>query len=359
MNILFINHRDLRHPLAGGAEEYLFQIAKRLARRGHNVAVLAERPPGAPPQEDIDGVTVVRRGGFATLHIYAPIYVKKHGKKYDVVVDNVAHVFPFLSSLFARKTAAIIHHINGPVLLKTAPLPAALAGIAAEVITPRLYKTIITVSPSTRDMLMRLGARQVHIVPNGVDHQTYKPGSKSPTPLVVWLNRFVSYKNPQDAVKIFTQVKKDAPEARFVMVGGGPLLEKIKRLAAQTAPFIEFTGRVSTETKVRLLQEAWACLYTSDVEGFGLGILEAAACETPCVAYNVPGVKDAIIHRKTGLLVPHRDTKTAAAALTEILKNDQLRKSLAQAAHQYANQFDWDKSAEKLENILSTLITES
>ena len=357
MNILFINHRDPRHPLAGGAEEYLFQIAKRLAKRGHDVTVLAERPQGAPPQEEIDGVAVLRSGGFVTLHIYAPLYVKKHGRKYDVVVDNIAHVFPFLSPLFAKKTAAIIHHINGPVLLKTAPLPAALAGIVAEKITPQLYNTIITVSPSTKDMLLRLGARQVHIVPNAVDHQTYKPGSKSPIPLVVWINRFAPYKNPQDAVKIFTQVKKVVPEARFVMVGGGPLLEKTKKLAANVAPFIEFTGRVSTETKVKLLQEAWACLYTSDVEGFGLGILESAACETPCVAYNVPGVRDAIIHRKTGLLVPHRDTKTAATTLTEILRNDQLRKSLAQAARQYANQFNWDKSAEKLENILSTLIT--
>jgi len=116
---------------------------------------------------------------------------------------------------------------------------------------------------------------------------------------------------------------------------------KNEKLAAKVAPFIEFTGRVSTETKVRLIQEAWACLYTSDIEGFGLGILEGAACETPCVAYNVPGVRDAVIHGKTGLLVPHRDTKAAAAALAEILRNDQLRKSLAQAARQYANQFNW------------------
>jgi glycosyltransferase involved in cell wall biosynthesis len=204
-------------------------------------------------------------------------------------------------------------------------------------------------------MLMRLGARQVHIVPNAVDHKTYRPGPKSPTPLVVWINRFVPYKNPQDAVKIFAQVKKEVPETHFVMVGGGPLLKKTKKLAAKTAPFIEFTGRISTETKVKLLQEAWACLYTSDVEGFGLGILEAAACQTPCVAYDVPGVRDAITHGKTGLLVPHRDIKAAAATLTEILRNDQLRKSLAEAARQYANQFDWDKSTEKMEKILSSL----
>jgi hypothetical protein len=102
VNILFINHRALQHPSAGGAEEYLFQITKRSARRGHDVTVLAERPPGAPPQGEIDGVTVVRRGGFATLHIYAPLYVKKHGRKYDVVVDNIAHVFTLLGLLFAK-----------------------------------------------------------------------------------------------------------------------------------------------------------------------------------------------------------------------------------------------------------------
>jgi len=231
-----MNHRDPRHPSAGGAEEYLFQIAKRLAKRGHDVTVLAERPQGAPPQEEIDGVTVLRSGGFVTLHIYAPLYVKKHGRKYDVVVDNIAHVFPFLSSLFAKKTAAIIYHINGLVLLKTAPLPAALAGIIAEKITPRLYKTIITISPSTKDILLRLGARQVHVVPVAVDHQTYKPGSKSPIPLVVWINRFVPYKNPQDAVKIFAQVKKDVPEARFVYDRRRTSPRKNQKTSRQSCP---------------------------------------------------------------------------------------------------------------------------
>jgi len=45
-----------------------------------------------------------------------------------------------------------------------------------------------------------------------------------------------------------------SPEARFVMVGGGLLLEKTKKLAAKVPPFIESTGRVSTDTKVILLQ---------------------------------------------------------------------------------------------------------
>jgi glycosyltransferase involved in cell wall biosynthesis len=357
MNMLIINHRDPRHPYAGGAEELLLQIAKRLVKRGHHITWLSERPPQTPSTEEIDGIKIIRKGGFITLHIYSLQYISKNVKKYDIIIDSIGHVFPFLSNILTKKSIAIVYHVNGPVLFRTTIVPVALTGIIAEALTPKIYKLIITISPSTKERLLKLGAKQVYVVPPAVDHQVYKPGSISPTPLVVWINRFVPYKNPQDAIKIFAEVKKEVPEARFVMIGGGPLLERTKNLAAKVAPFIEFTGRVSTETKVRLLQEAWACLYTSDVEGFGLGILEGAACETPCVAYNVPGVRDAIIHRKTGLLVPHRDTNAAAAALTEILRNDQLRKSLAQAARRYANQFNWDKSAEKLENILSTLIT--
>jgi len=45
-----------------------------------------------------------------------------------------------------------------------------------------------------------------------------------------------------------------SPEARFVMVSRGLLLEKTKKLAAKVAPFIEFIGRVPTDTKVKLLQ---------------------------------------------------------------------------------------------------------
>ena len=353
MNILFINHRDPRHPSAGGAEEYLFQIARRLVKRGHDVTILAERPPGTPHEEAMQGVKIIRKGGFATLHIHALRHLQKHRDKYDAVVENIGHVFPFLTPLLRGDSIAIIHHVNGTYLFKIAPPPVALAGLLAESTTPKIYRTIITVSPSTRERLLALGAKNVNVAPPGVDHQIYKPGPKSPTPLIIWINRFAPYKNPQDAVKIFAEVKKKVPETHFVMIGGGPLLEKTEKIAAKIAPFIQFTGRVPTHVKVKLLRQAWACLYTSDVEGFGLGILEAAACETPCVAYNVPGVRDAIIHGTTGLLVPHRDTKTAAEALTEIIKNNKLRQELAQAAHRHAKQYNWEKTTDKIEKILT------
>jgi len=83
------------------------------------------------------------------------------------------------------------------------------------------------------------------------------------------------------------------------------------------------------------------------VDGFGLVILEVVAYESPSMAYNGPGVRDATNYLRTWLLVQHRDTKTATTALTEILRNNQLWESLTQATRQYANQFNWDKSTEK------------
>ncbi|MCU7787788.1 glycosyltransferase family 4 protein [Pyrobaculum sp. 3827-6] len=355
MRILFVGHRDPKHPAAGGAEEYVFQIAKRLAAKGYDVTILAERPDGLPATEVLDGVKIVRKGGFATLHLYAPLYVSRH--EYDVVVDNVAHVFPFASPLFTKaRTVAIIHHINGPAIRKVMPLPLAPAGALAEKMHPKIYKIIVAPSRFTKEELVKLGAREeaVHVVPPGVDHEIYRPGPKAEKPTIVWINRFVRYKNPDHAIKAFALVKKQVPDAHMIMIGGGPLLQKTQQLAQRLGLDIEFTGRVALEKKVEYLQRAWVCLYTSEIEGFGLVTLEAAASGTPCVGYAVGGLREGIKDGETGYLVSKGDITRLANIVTRILIDRQLLDKLSRNSIEYAKKYSWDTSAERFESILST-----
>ncbi|MFP6626753.1 MAG: glycosyltransferase, partial [Deltaproteobacteria bacterium] len=58
--ILVINERDLRNPLAGGAEVHVFEIFKRLVARGHQVTLLAASFKGAAREEDVEGIRVCR-----------------------------------------------------------------------------------------------------------------------------------------------------------------------------------------------------------------------------------------------------------------------------------------------------------
>ena len=62
-------------------------------------------------------------------------------------------------------------------------------------------------------------------------------------------------------------------------------------------------GRVSEARKSQLLRESWLLVHAAEHEGWGLAILEAGVCETPSLAYRVPGVRDAVVDRVTGVLV--------------------------------------------------------
>lgn len=353
MDVLFINHRDMKHPQAGGAEEYIRQIGVRLVNRGYRVYMLVEKFAGLSSRESYDGIVYIRRGNFVTLYFHSALFVKRHGRRFDVIVDNNAHIFPFASTVFSsRPVVAIFHHIFGEVLRQAVPGYVYPFARLAEAVGPRLYRTIVVPSHSTKIALSRRGVDEsrIHIVPPAVDHEVFRPGPKSPIPTVVWINRFVKYKRPDHAVLIFKRLRELVPEVRVFMVGHGPAFKEVKELARRIAPFIQFTGYIDISKKVKLLQEAWACLYTSTVEGFGLAVLEANACGTPCVGYDVPGLRDAIRHGETGLLVPYGDVEEAARALAKLLES---WKAYSQRAVEYARSFSWEKSTDIFEKILT------
>jgi O-antigen/teichoic acid export membrane protein len=86
--ILVFNWRDTNHVFAGGAEVYMHELAKRWIRAGHKVTLFCGNDGNNPRYEIIDGVEVIRRGGFYFVYIWAFLYyMLKFKGKYDVVID--------------------------------------------------------------------------------------------------------------------------------------------------------------------------------------------------------------------------------------------------------------------------------
>jgi len=360
MRVLWINHRDPKHPQAGGAEVRMYEIARRLVKMGHEVTVISEKVDGLPIEDNIEGVRVRRMGGRATIHILAPLYVKKHGHQYDVIIDDVAHAVPWYSQL-ATKTPVVaqIHHIHQEILHMELPKPLALIVGKAEK-TVKIYKQFIAVSPSTkRELVERFGISpsRVAVVPNGVDHEKYKPGPKEPIPTVLWVGRLKRYKNPHHALLAFRAVKREVPDARLVIIGAGEEEPEMRRLAKRLGlTDVHFLGKVPEEEKVKWMQKAWVLISTSAKEGWGLTVTEAAACKTPAVAYDVPGFRDAVKHMKTGILVELGRVDKLAEAVSLLLTNDKLRETLAENAYKYAQSFDWRHTASRFLRVLASLI---
>src|SRR5256885_14406058 len=104
MNIIWVNHRDPRHPQAGGAEVHLREVAKRLVKKGCGVTLISEKFPGSKEEELIDGIKVLRRGGRLGIHLKAPLLVRRLAKDADIVVDDIAHAVPWWSRFVTKRS---------------------------------------------------------------------------------------------------------------------------------------------------------------------------------------------------------------------------------------------------------------
>jgi glycosyltransferase involved in cell wall biosynthesis len=90
----------------------------------------------------------------------------------------------------------------------------------------------------------------------------------------------------------------------------------------------------------------------SPKEGWGIANLEAAACGTPTVASDSPGLRDSVQHGRTGFLVPHGDVAALADRIRALLENPAERERMGREARAFAETFSWDASAERMLEVL-------
>jgi len=350
MKILWINHRDPKHPQAGGAETRLYEIARRLVEMGHQVTVLCEKVKGLPGEDIIEGIKIKRINDKTLIHLLAPLYVKKHGHKYDVIIDDIAHAVPWYSPLMTKTPViAQIHHIHQDVVYIELSKPLAWIISLAERTITKVYQHFIAVSQSTKEELAnRLGIdpSKITVVPNGTDPKKYRPGPKDPKPTILWVGRMKKYKNLDHLLIAYKAVKQEVPDAQLVIIGTGDQEQRMRKLAEETKlKDAYFLGKASEEEKIKWMQRAWMIISTSTIEGWGITITEAMTCGTPAIAYNVPGLRDSVKHMETGVLVVPGNIKQLAKTITHLLTNHELRNRFAENAYKHAQQYSWDKTA--------------
>ena len=114
---------------------------------------------------------------------------------------------------------------------------------------------------------------------------------------------------------------------------------------------------MSEAEKLALLRRSWAIALASPKEGWGLTNVEAAACGTPVVASNSPGIRESVVNDSTGFLVPHGDVDALAGAMNRIANSRDLVESMGVKARAFAESFTWDKAATETEAHLREVLT--
>ena len=356
-SILILNLRDPTHPQAGGAETYLFEMAKRWVTLGNDVEWLTASYKGAERNAMLDGVRITRVGNAVTVYGAVPLeYLRNFRDRFDVIVDSENGI-PFFSPLFSLKTKiCVMHHVHQRVFRAHLPFPVSeiFAWIERKVM-PLVYSgsQFVAVSDDTRSEMeqLRISKTPIEVVRNGVDPRLL-PGEKATAPTVLYLGRLKAYKRVDLLIRAFARVLASVPDAVLMIAGAGDAKEQLVQLVNELGLHskVSFEGYVDDRRKRELLQQAWVYVSASEMEGWGISVTEANACGTPAVAFAVPGLREAIIANVNGLLVP--DGQDLSRAITSLLSDHELRERLERGALERARTLSWDRSAEDLLEII-------
>ncbi len=368
MDILILNWKDVKNPEAGGAEIIAFELAKRLVKDGNSVTFFSRSFPGAPSDEMLDGIKIIRKGGIVSVYLHAYFYYRRLRQKPDRVIEMINTICWFTPFYIAKdKRCAYLNQLANEVWYYEFILPLAVFGYIFERIEYLFYKTtqFICYSKSTKDDLIGYGipSENIFIFRIGIDHKRYvSSSSKNKDPLFIFVARLVPMKRADLCVQAMQYVVKKCPEAQLAIIGRGKLeipLEKYvkKHNLSDQVTFVTknnfFISKNVNDSKVKLMQKAWALVLPSIKEGWGLVVTEAGACATPAIVSNVTGLKDSVIANKTGIILSNRPTpQELANAMLQLIENKSLRQSLSINAHQYAQEFTWERSYQEFKRII-------
>lgn len=370
MNILLVNWQDQENPHAGGAEIHLFEIFGRLAAAGHRVRLVCSGWPGADPRATIAGIEVERVGGRDSFALRGRGAVRRaiRAERPDVLVEDINKLPLFLTLGTDLPFCAIVPHLFGATAFHEASWPVAATVWTAELPMPRLYGRAAwhAISESTRDDLVARGVRpgRVRVIHPGVDSARFTPasgGARTAAPSFLYVGRLKRYKGIALAIEALAAARRTRPDIRLDVAGTGDYRAELERLAESLGQqdAITFHGFVSEAQKLALLRGAWANVFPSPKEGWGITVVEAAACGTPSLASDSPGLRDSVRHGQTGFLVPHGDVDALAARMLELAGDPALVARLGAAARCFAEGLSWERAAAETADHLEDTITGS
>jgi glycosyltransferase involved in cell wall biosynthesis len=366
VKILVTNWQDLRNPHAGGAEIHLFEIFRRIAARGHEVRLVCSGFAGAAATDEVNGIQVERHGGRHSFALTSGPAIRHAVRTFapDVVVDDI-NKLPLYTPLYTRQPVyAIVPHLFGTTAFEEVPWPLAATVWTAERAIPMVYSRarFHAISDSTRDDLVARGiaADRIAVVYPGVDSQHFRPDPATPRAdpaRFVYIGRLKRYKGVEFLISALAIARQSRGDLTLDIAGAGDDRSRLEALAraAGVADAVRFLGFVDDATRLRLLREAVANVFPSPKEGWGITVMEAAACGTPSIASDSPGLRDSVRNGMTGVLVPHGDPVALAAEMLRFAGDAALVSTLGQAARHWAEQLSWDAAADTVEGHLKEL----
>jgi glycosyltransferase involved in cell wall biosynthesis len=365
MKVLWFTWKDMKNPLAGGAEVVNEELGKRLVADGHELIFIVGGFSDGEAVEDRDGFKIIRVGSRYGVYRQAYQYYKQHLAAWpDVVIDEV-NTIPFFAKFYVtQKNVLFIHQLCREIWFYQMFFPLNLIGYLLEPLYLRLLhdRKVITVSDSTKRDLMRYGfkADNISIISEGIELAPVADLAsieKYPVPTILALGSVRPMKRTLETVKAFEIFAKENPTAELIVAGdtsgtyGAKVLAYIAASSCKNR--IKVHGRVSTEQKITLMQRSYLISVTSVKEGWGLIVTEANSQGTPAVVYDVDGLSDSVRHLETGLVCATNTPTILALAFSTLLADENLYKTIRERAWNWSRKITFEQAYSEFSHLIT------
>jgi L-malate glycosyltransferase len=324
----------------GGGEKHLIDLCRGLQNRGHEV--FAAVRPNNHWEKKLDFLPlekIIRYPMMNSLDIFSAREIAGfvRERRIEIIHAHVARDYPI---------AALASRVCKTPLILTRHLTYKLSGLHR--FTFRQAGKIIAVSNGVAESLMKGGlvaVEKISIVQNGVDTFLLEKIKRSPADLVVaTIGEIREHKGQEDFIRAAAIVAKKHPNVKFLIIGQDNSANReyrrflenlVKELNLQNQ--VIFTGWLDNPAEIYESFDIFVSAAQS--EPFGLVIAEAMASGKGIVATKTVGANELLTDNESGKLVEIGHIEQIAEAITQLLEDENLRRTLGENARQRAKEF--------------------
>lgn len=350
---------DAVYPwVKGGAEKRVYELSKRLVARGHDVHCFGIKWWEGESIIQKDGVHLHgicnprslysgdHRSMREALAFAGSVLVSLKGD-YDLIDCQEFPYFSCFSAKFvtiSRRSDLFItwHEVWRDYWYEYLGRKGFL-GRSVESAVSKLTDKNIAVSEMTKRDLESLGVKGAKVVPNGLDFKRIERiKASSTTSDIIYAGRLIGHKNVDLLIRAVQLIEKEVPDIKTFIVGDGPDIGNLKRLARELGleKKIKFTGFLENyDDAIALMKSARVFVMPSKREGFGMAALDANACGLPVVTvkHKMNAVTD-LVTDGTGLVCEPSIEELSGAIIRVLDKSSRMRAKCIELSSGY----DWD-----------------
>lgn len=360
------------YPTFGGSGVVATELAKNLAKNGHNIHMMSySRPARLDTLET--GITYheVSINSYP-LFDYPPYALALASQMVNLIeyedldLLHVHYALPHATSAYLAKQIMCERGVTVPIITTLHGTDITLVGRDPS------YKHVVEFSIDKSDGVTAVSEylkretyeyfdieQDIEVIPNFIDLDRFQKSNKShfkkaicpnDEKVVVHVSNFRKVKRVPEVITVFSKIIEAGIESKLLLVGDGPDRQKAEQQCRDLGicEHVRFLGKLDQVEEVLSIADLF--LIPSGSETFGLAALEAMSCSVPVISSNIGGLPEVNIHGETGYLCDLDDTDCMAEYGVQILSDPDLHERMSKNARKHAASFQQEEVVKQYES---------